>query len=928
MRKKYLSALLFGAFLFASTGTFTSCKDYDDDITNLQTQVDGIKADLEDLQGIVNAGAVITSVETITDGNGGIKITLSDGKVYEVLNGANGTNGADAVVWTIGEDGYWYKDGTKTEYQAIGSSTEAEPVEVYVPNKETGYFDIYKDGEFVEQTDLKWAASGVTAVKNGNTLVFSNVDGSETSVELTLGEALGSVAFLPEKVSATLPYPTTTEEFFYVAEYFDESKYETTTKDFIAQDLDKSNVVDMLYRLNPTGAYVGEDTSLKFVNRAVSTRATGDKNGLLTIHESEIVDGEVTAKTLFNATKLEENSLAALQVFSGQETVTSDFVHITSTAIDAVIADSAKTVVGSDAEVFYPRTKAIVGANGETSDFIQQFVALNDETNCELLYTGSLDLTKVVGLYSNNRDEYLSDLGFYGMEYDFDLPKEYLANDEQKTNQQWFVTLDKAAGKLSVNTANLGEGTLTPAIGRTPVVRVDAFLVDNHGDRRMVGSSYIKVKITDTPSTPAEDIKPINANIDVTAEKDYYTLSNTYTEVGAMSWEEINTQIYGQTHLTAESFWNHYGGDDNTYNIKIEAEGVAGTVTVMPETTVNNGINIENNGIQCIVNLNNENQKTSNVEVAINNKVLTQNTYKDVDGKGAKYTVTITLKSDDATVHPDVILTQVFYVKEECQQYTYNPLYHVTNYDGHTGDLIVVKGQLNASNAWEMSTALEEHFTRKSGDGIFDAGYLPANVNSIDFAWAIDETGVTMNTTNHTVALSNELTEPYAIKTMTYTTTLANGEECDYSYDIVFENPFVAGNAGGVELVDGVGVNTVDTKHKVLVKDTEGDDIYSWKGTLDSGSLELSEKATNTYKLTNSVVSVAYKFVQNEAYTTIDNDKSEGSILAVDETTGVVTWKNQGSLLQSDYALQVKATVTFTDLSKVEVIIPVTLKKR
>ena len=364
--------------MFASTGTFTSCKDYDDDISSLQEQVDAVKADLADLQDLVNAGVVITSVETITDGNGGIRITTSDG-VYEVLNGANGTDGADAVVWTIGEDGYWYQDGVKTEYQAIGSSAEAEPVEVYVPNKETGYFDIYKDGEFVEQTDIKWAASGVTAVKNGNKLVFSNVDGSETDLELTLGEALASVAFLPEKVSKTLPYPTTTEEFYHVATYLDESKYETTTKDFIAQDLDKSNVVDKLYRLNPTGAYVGEDTSLKFVNRAVS-RATGDKNGLLTIHESEIVDGEVTAKTLVNATKLEENSLAALQVFSGQETVTSDFVHITSTPIDAVIADSAATVVGSNAVEFYPRTKAIVG-NGETSDFIQQFVALVDNSN-------------------------------------------------------------------------------------------------------------------------------------------------------------------------------------------------------------------------------------------------------------------------------------------------------------------------------------------------------------------------------------------------------------------------------------------------------------------------------------------------------------------------------------------------------------------
>ena len=47
MRKKYLSALLFGALLFASTGTFTSCKDYDDDIKNLQEQIDSQKTDLE-----------------------------------------------------------------------------------------------------------------------------------------------------------------------------------------------------------------------------------------------------------------------------------------------------------------------------------------------------------------------------------------------------------------------------------------------------------------------------------------------------------------------------------------------------------------------------------------------------------------------------------------------------------------------------------------------------------------------------------------------------------------------------------------------------------------------------------------------------------------------------------------------------------------
>ena len=36
MRRKFISALLFGALVTASTSTFVSCKDYDDDINGLQ----------------------------------------------------------------------------------------------------------------------------------------------------------------------------------------------------------------------------------------------------------------------------------------------------------------------------------------------------------------------------------------------------------------------------------------------------------------------------------------------------------------------------------------------------------------------------------------------------------------------------------------------------------------------------------------------------------------------------------------------------------------------------------------------------------------------------------------------------------------------------------------------------------------------------
>ena len=64
MRKKYLSALLFGALLFASTGTFTSCKDYDDEINGLQEQVDKL-ATKEDMEAkLTQMQTAVTSAQT------------------------------------------------------------------------------------------------------------------------------------------------------------------------------------------------------------------------------------------------------------------------------------------------------------------------------------------------------------------------------------------------------------------------------------------------------------------------------------------------------------------------------------------------------------------------------------------------------------------------------------------------------------------------------------------------------------------------------------------------------------------------------------------------------------------------------------------------------------------------------------------------
>ena len=142
MKKRLIGSLLLGAFLVASTSMFVSCKDYDDDIKDLQAQIDANKNSLKELQARIQQGSILKSVTPVSEGTGGIDIVITkDGKdeTYKIRNGANGTNGTDGIngtngtngtdgtpgtVWTIKEN-FWYVDkgdgkgAQKTEYRAV-----------------------------------------------------------------------------------------------------------------------------------------------------------------------------------------------------------------------------------------------------------------------------------------------------------------------------------------------------------------------------------------------------------------------------------------------------------------------------------------------------------------------------------------------------------------------------------------------------------------------------------------------------------------------------------------------------------------------------------------------------------------------------------------------------------------------------------------
>ena len=160
MRKKYLSALLFGALLFASAGTFTSCKDYDEDINNLQNQITANADAIKALQELVNNGDYVTKVAKNADGNlvftfsksGDQIITLDEEQVGDVLS-------------INAETGELIKNGEPTGWFA--TKNEEKEQQNCIKVGEDGCWQLLQDDGTYKSTNIP--VSGVTAVQNTET---------------------------------------------------------------------------------------------------------------------------------------------------------------------------------------------------------------------------------------------------------------------------------------------------------------------------------------------------------------------------------------------------------------------------------------------------------------------------------------------------------------------------------------------------------------------------------------------------------------------------------------------------------------------------------------------------------------------------------------------------------------------------------------
>ncbi len=614
MKKKFYGALVLGSVLLA--GGMVSCSDYDDDIDSLNNRVTAVEQTVKELQDKINAGAVITDVQTVENG---VKVTLSDGSSFTLVNGKDGSAGS---VVTMGSDGYWYIDGQKTENPwkgekgdkgdqgDPGTSGTTAPSKYYVPN-EDGYWyvvNVAADGteSAPEKTDSKWAPEGMMTAAwdtQNEVLLVSGVKDHEGVLRIDLGTNLKGLVFTPslymEGIEGTrYPYLFGNYKKATGSASGDVNgvKYSIPDKNewqetFAAYNIGSKDTV--VYHMNPTSAKVDDadfnflyDTP-EFVSR--SGEEEGIKINYLTNEKTKEGDLKV-AYQISNphlleskqATGTDKVSVMALEVKLGNDTtITSDYAAIVP-AVRVLRAIAFNSVAGTTTN---QKCKYDLYQTGEA--------AVKNAANVTVQYNnGPVDLSKLLNIHYTQTDWVLTEdetlphtetMSYeeaqkFGLHFEYEMLK-YTTGDHE-TEEDQYGTVDTLTGKFtpcyvneqgtSVECPTDGVSTTgISAVGREPVVIVK--LVNETGD--VVIAGYIKINI----------VKKISEiDMVVKSEDEPYVCGES---TWGITWDDMSGKIVEKLQMTKEEFRNSYEMATGETYIKQDGKFVKVTSNVYGDLT-------------------------------------------------------------------------------------------------------------------------------------------------------------------------------------------------------------------------------------------------------------------------------------------------------------------------------------------------------
>ena len=588
MKRKYFSALLMGALTIASVSTFTSCKDYDDDISSLQSQIDKLNEMVSKIQGQIDKGAILTGVSPVENG---VKLTLSNGDSYTITNGKDGAKGADgaagapgtpgkdADIWKIGDDGYWYKNETKTDWKAVGTDgaagaagtagTAGKDGKYYVPNPQTGTFFVYGDGDKdAYDSGVSYLASGIiTATWSKDVLTLNGVKneaGEQIVINLTTD--LKALVFSPEYYyqgieafeMATYKFkPKTVETVDPDGNYKTDAP--TTASAFFnyAPDMTAS------YFLNPANAKVENKAELfSFISADKEyTRATVAKRDFRVEKVDLSKSGMVTVHTKYNGDAVKsiaadnQVTVLALQYKGVNGTVTSDFAAVRATAYTdlqlnlASVPHACNHLYGTAMEAINHAAQANLKYNDDKG------IDLRELINTDRVYQGGT----CQGWDKNAKEDLVKQAGF---KYSFELVGYHEGTNKTSQSAHAAIAADgytmraqmPEGGKqqpygYSAEKANNLQNPAT--MNREPLVRV---ILTDTVNNKIASVGYLKFKITDKDTQDQQQVFPMAT---VTTP---YTIDCGDENVMKqdLKWFDIEEQIIAQLSLSKTQFETTY----------------------------------------------------------------------------------------------------------------------------------------------------------------------------------------------------------------------------------------------------------------------------------------------------------------------------------------------------------------------------------
>lgn len=881
MKKKFYGALLLGSLFLA--GGMVSCSDYDDDINSLNERVDALEKTVADLKKAIEAGAVITNVQSTENG---VTVTLSDGKTFEVKNGANGkdgvdgTNGVDGTpgsVVTIDEEGYWCIDGERVldekgnPYKAQGENGQDGKDGCWYMPGEDGYWHkqyYNEDGTVADEaTDNKWTDTikkdvvcVVYDTENGR-LLISNAEGLQEG-EVVVIETWGELKSL-----AVIPYVIDKETSMPVVSFYN-----------IVKDGNVLESTDATahFRLNPNNANI-EGWEWSIIDRKVVTRAEGDNvNDLLAISEVSRGDGEmiVTLKSKKSISDLNADEIAIFAL-NGTNTangnnIASDYAKVTSDDLTNFAIVNASLGHEYAFTNPYPTEKPAEPAEDPKTARLDAQLGYSDPEGIDLkdlVWTWAKDLNAGISVGVT-----LEDLNIDGLTYTFEKPEKYLGSDGI-TNQQDFVNLDG-----SIVTVN---DYTTAAIGRTPIFLAKALV-----NGTVVATGYIKLDIVE--SAPAEDKEDEVLTV-ACGTINYQELDaiSANTKVNALAWQVVN-QFYSKYGLTAETFHANYN-EPTAQDIKSEV-----------------GVVLTNNWW--------DNGTATSSDAATIDIDPTEVQVVDLLGKEREATITFTSKNKK--VYPNVVVKFTYTISDDITFPALNNDYLVAGEE----NMVEVKGRIE-DGTWTMISGIKEHFEDYLANYNLAANHtnmyaeLPLRAVDVDPFLVQHGAEIVLNGEDEVILAKKQdiqLTEPLTTAHRDYVVyfhiVLANGEQQTMKYKVRFSTPFEV-SINEVELKTLASPTTADLAKAIVIKGVANEVIYE-KGALVA-------KKAETYAITNANY---FGMVYGLSGSDSDSWESFGNRLTISNTDdpatttvnekGQITWNNEGAILQNDKIATSEVTVT------------------